>query len=51
MSSYIFGTGATRDLDEIWNFIAKDSADAADRWLEKLFGAFKTLWSAARDGL
>jgi plasmid stabilization system protein ParE len=34
---------AELDLDEIWEYIAADSIDAADRWLGKLFDAFEVL--------
>ena len=31
------------DLDEIWDYIAEDNIDAADRWIAKLFDAFDGL--------
>lgn len=40
---YFIGEDAELDLDAIWEFIAKDSIDAADRWLEKLFDAFTAI--------
>lgn len=43
MSNYILGIGADLDLDEIWEYIAADSVDAAERWLAKLFDAFEAL--------
>ena len=43
MSHYVLSAGADADLDEIWEFIAQDNAEAADRWIEKLFDAFETL--------
>ncbi len=43
MSGYILGADADLDLDEIWEYIARDSIDAADRWIEKLFDAFEAL--------
>jgi antitoxin ParD1/3/4/toxin ParE1/3/4 len=43
MSRYVLGTGAERDLDEIWEYIAQDKIDAADRWIDKLFDAFEEL--------
>lgn len=43
MSGYVLGVGADRDLDEIWEFIAADSVDAADRWIGSLFDAFESL--------
>jgi plasmid stabilization system protein ParE len=43
MSGYALGADAEFDLDEIWEYIAADSVDAADRWIEKLFDAFEAL--------
>lgn len=43
MSQYVLGAGAELDLSEIWEYIAQDNLDAADRWIEKLFTAFETL--------
>jgi len=43
MKSYVLSAAAELDLDEIWEYIAKDSIQAADLWIEKLFGAFDTL--------
>jgi plasmid stabilization system protein ParE len=43
MSQYVLSTGAELDLDEIWEYIAQDNLDAADRWIKKLFDAFETL--------
>jgi plasmid stabilization system protein ParE len=40
MKEYVLGTGAELDLDEIWEYIANDNIDAADRWIGKLFDAF-----------
>jgi hypothetical protein len=35
------GAGAEMDLEAIWDYIAQDSLDAADRWIEKEFEAFE----------
>lgn len=43
MNSYILSVDADFDLDEIWEYIAADEIDAADRWIEKLFDAFEAL--------
>jgi plasmid stabilization system protein ParE len=43
MKGYVPSTGAESDLDEIWEYIAKDSIQAADLWIEKLFVAFGKL--------
>jgi plasmid stabilization system protein ParE len=37
---YILSEDADRDLDSIWDHIAEDNVDAADRWIGKLFDAF-----------
>jgi plasmid stabilization system protein ParE len=42
MSSYVLGSDAALDLDDIWEYIAADSI-AADRWTGRLFDAFETL--------
>jgi plasmid stabilization system protein ParE len=43
VSDYILSTAAEFDLDEIWEYIAADNVDAADRWIGKLFDAFEAL--------
>jgi plasmid stabilization system protein ParE len=43
VSNYILGPDADLDLDDIWEYIAGDSIDAADRWIDKLFDAFEAL--------
>ena len=43
MSGYILGTDAVFDLEDIWEYIAKGSIEAADRWIAKLFDAFDAL--------
>jgi plasmid stabilization system protein ParE len=43
MRKYVLSAGADGDLEEIWEHIAQDSLDAADRWIEKLFEAFAVL--------
>ena len=50
MSAYVLGAGAVLDLDEIWEYIAADNIGAADRWIEKLFEAFKALGDTPRLG-
>jgi len=42
-SAYFFGQGVQVDVDEIWEYIALDDVDAADRWIAKLFDAFEML--------
>ena len=43
MRGYVLGSDALLDLDNIWEYIARDNIDAADRWMEKLFDAFEAL--------
>jgi plasmid stabilization system protein ParE len=43
MKGYVLGRDAAGDLEELWNFIAADSIDAADRTIERLFDAFAAL--------
>jgi plasmid stabilization system protein ParE len=43
MTGYVLSIHAERDLDHIWDFIAEDSVDMADRWIGKLFEAFEAL--------
>jgi len=43
MSRYFLASAAESDLDSIWEYIARGSMDAADRWIEKLFEAFEIL--------
>jgi plasmid stabilization system protein ParE len=37
VSSYILGPDAEFDLDGIWEYIATDNIDAADRWIQELY--------------
>jgi plasmid stabilization system protein ParE len=50
MKEYVLGTGAELDLDEIWEYIAHDNIDAADRWVAKLLDAFDALARTPRMG-
>jgi len=43
VSGYVLSADADFDLDEIWEYIAADNLDAADRWIGKLFDAFEAL--------
>ena len=43
MKEYVLSAGAVLDLDEIWEYAAHDSIDAADRWIAKLYEAFQSL--------
>jgi plasmid stabilization system protein ParE len=43
VSDYILAPAAVLDLEDIWDYIARDKIDAADRWIGKLFDAFETI--------
>ncbi len=43
MNRFVLSAAAEMDLDAIWDYIAQDSLDAANRWIEKLFEAFEGL--------
>lgn len=50
MSRYVLSAAAELDLDAIWEYIAEDNLDAADRWIAKLFDAFDGLARTPRMG-
>ena len=43
MSDYRLSPQAFRDIDEIWEFIAEDNLDAADRIRDEIFAACERL--------
>ena len=43
MSEFVLHPQAYADLDEIWEFIAADNLDAADRTREKIYEAIQSL--------
>ena len=43
MTGYAFHPEALLDLDEVWEFIAKDSLDAADRVVAEILAAFEKI--------
>jgi hypothetical protein len=49
MNQYFLSVAAALDLDEIWDFIAQDNIDAADRWINKL-RCFHVACSRSGDG-
>lgn len=51
MSGYVLSADADLDLDEIWDYIAADNIDAADRWIDRLFDAFEALGQTPRISL
>ena len=46
MNNFVLSVDADVDLDDIWEYIAADSVDAADRWIGRLFDAFDALGHA-----
>lgn len=50
MTGYAFHPEALLDLDEIWEFIAKDSLDAADRVVAEILAAFEEISSLPHQG-
>jgi len=43
MNKYVLSVAAGLDLDAIWDYIAQDNIDAADRWINRLFDSFQSL--------
>ena len=43
MNGYILASDVVLDLEDIWDYIAADNTEAADRWIEKLFDAFDAI--------
>jgi plasmid stabilization system protein ParE len=43
MSGFVLHPAAYEDLDEIWEYIAADSLDAADRVREEIYEAIQSL--------
>ncbi len=50
MSGFVFHPDAFADLEEIWDFIAKDSLEAADRVLAEIYEAIGSLVSFPQVG-
>jgi plasmid stabilization system protein ParE len=43
VSNYLLGIAAEQDLGDIWEYIAQDNIESADRWVGKLFDAFEMI--------
>jgi antitoxin ParD1/3/4/toxin ParE1/3/4 len=43
MNDFVFQPDALKDLDEIWEYIASESIDAADRVRDEIYDAIKSL--------
>jgi toxin ParE1/3/4 len=50
MSGFVFHPGALTDLTEIWEYIAADNPDAADRVLEEIREAIRALLPFPQSG-
>ena len=50
MSAYILSPDALQDLQDIWDFVALDNADAADRLEDDFFNSFENLARQPRMG-
>jgi plasmid stabilization system protein ParE len=50
MSGFVLHPEAYRDLDEIWEYIATDNLDAADRVLDEIFRAIRSLVAFPQQG-
>ena len=50
MSGYAFHPDAFADLDEIWEYIAQDNVDAADRVLADIHSTLTTLAASPHIG-
>lgn len=50
MSKHVLTPEADQDLDDIWDYIAQDDIEAADRWDAKLRESFEMLASNPRAG-
>jgi plasmid stabilization system protein ParE len=50
MSEYVLSDEARQEFKEIWDFIARDDVDAADRWIIKLLEAMDFLARNPRAG-
>ena len=50
MSGYAFHPEAFKDLDEIWEYIAEDNIDAADRVLADIHATLSTLVASPQIG-
>jgi plasmid stabilization system protein ParE len=50
MSGFVLHPEAYADLDEIWEYIAADNLDAADRVREEIYTAIRTLVAFPHQG-
>ena len=50
MPGFVLHPEAYTDLDEIWEYIATDNLDAADRVLEEIYQTLRSLVAFPRQG-
>ncbi len=50
MSGFVLHPEAYADLDEIWEYIANDNLDAADRVLDEIYQTVRSLLAFPRQG-
>ncbi len=50
MSAYVLAPDALQDLQDIWDFVALDNANAADHLEDEFFNAFEKLARRPRMG-
>jgi plasmid stabilization system protein ParE len=43
MKAYRLSEAVAADLEAIWDYIAADDLEAADRWIDRLFAAFEQI--------
>jgi plasmid stabilization system protein ParE len=43
VTAYVLSEDTDLDLDDIWEYIARDDIEAADRWIGKLFDPFESI--------
>jgi toxin ParE1/3/4 len=43
MSQFVLHPGAVQDLNEIWEYVASDSPDAADQFVEEIYQTIQSL--------
>jgi plasmid stabilization system protein ParE len=43
MSGYVFGRDVEQDIEDLWEYVAQHSVEAADRLIAEIFEAFEAL--------
>lgn len=50
MSDFVFHPDAVKDIEEIWDYVAGENIDAADRLLQELYQEIRSLVAFPRTG-